>query len=142
MTKIRPDHIAVTLADCVRQDVDSTEVAAALAVTLRDVESTLSSVIGARGVAALYRRAVYLASAGHPWLSAALSDPGASAAHTTLQSVVSLQSREQAAAGAHAILHHFQSLLQTLVGASLTDRLLQAPLNNFSQRASAQDHRP
>lgn len=141
MTNIRPDPTAFNLADCVRQDLDSPAIAAALAATLQDIESTLSSVIGARGVAALYKRALLLATAGHPWLSAAHPEPDTPGGQTLLQCVVSGQSMEQAAAGAHAILHNFQRLLQTLVGSSLTERLLQSPWSKFSQRASTQDHR-
>ena len=142
MRKIRPGRTAVFLEDCVRQDADPLKIAAALAATLQDIELSLSSVIGARGVAALYRRALLLATTSHPWLAAAPSDPGAAATQTTLQSVVFLQTSDVAATGAHAILHNFQSLLQALVGSPLTHRLLQSVLTNFSQSASAQDDPP
>lgn len=142
MPRIRPAVIAVTLADCVRKNADPPEIAADLAATLQDVESTLSSVIGARGVAALYKRALLLAASGHPWLSGVPSEWGTPEAQTTLQTVISRQPPEQAASGAHTILHNFQSLLQALVGAPLTTRLLQPALTHYSQRATAHDRRP
>jgi hypothetical protein len=131
-----------TLADRVRSGGAPADAATDLVAALQDVEQALCSVIGPRGVAALCGRALFLASAEHGWLNDVRMGPDSTGDHAALRAAVASQDQAGAASGAQAILAAFQGLLQTMVGASLADRLLQYPLTNVCPRAPAQDRRP
>ena len=103
------------------------------------VSDALAPVLGSRGVAALYIRSVHLASASHPFLV------GIDATNTkvdlpALQALLIQQPESVIAAAGATFAAILTSLLEGLVGPSLTRRLLrdvQAPLISGS---TAQDH--
>ncbi|MEO8656316.1 MAG: hypothetical protein ABI409_19495, partial [Ramlibacter sp.] len=89
------------------------------------IDGALSPIIGAGGVAALYRRSVHLVVPGHPWLAAAYEGALQPGDFAPLRTALSLQTGANAAAAHDAILQTFQDLLDNLIGQSLTQRLLQ-----------------
>jgi hypothetical protein len=104
-----------------------------------EIDAALHPVIGHRGVAALYHRSLTLCAASHPWLR--IADAGVPAAVDPAALCVALeeQAAAEALAGATALLHAFHELLASLVGASLTDRLLRAVWAQSPRASSAQD---
>ena len=113
-------------------------VAAAVLGVWHRIGEFLVPMIGARGVEALFGRALQLTASAFPWLAAAGEDK------TSLAGVAArLASRDpQAAAEASvALLATFTELLATLIGASLTDRLLD-PVWTVSTPPAGQETRP
>lgn len=91
--------------------------------TWEQVAARLVPVIGARGVAVLFSRSLHLTSTTFPWLAAARHGDHA----TLLAGLKARLAASQAGAAAEAssvLLLTFVELLATLIGESLTDRLL------------------
>ena len=92
----------------------------------RQIAERLEPVIGARGVDALFARALYLTSRTFPWLAtnAALGN----SAEALAQLVVRFESQEAsvAAAAGDLLLLTFTELLTNMIGEPLTGRLLGA----------------
>lgn len=128
----RPKSLFETrLTDAYRQQWASDEAAvhdvAQLAVGfLRQAEATLSPIIGSRSVGALYQRSLYLTRSEHPWLAVAYGEWIPADPFVVLQQAVSRQTLSNAQAAVHALLRIFRALLDSLIGPSLTARLLSA----------------
>lgn len=120
---------------------DATQVADAVAAVWSDIDQALHPIIGQRGVLALYNRSLKLAAARHPWL--ADGHPGALAAidASALHAALARQQPAEALAAGQALLVGFRELLSSLIGASLTDRLL-GSVWGPAPEASAQDNAP
>jgi hypothetical protein len=122
------------VADCLQAAVrhqaargaDGAHIAAMAIATWRAVDEALSSIIGKSGFTALLRRSVFLTTGAYPWMSTVnVGDPrrnGLDTLHTTLAA----QSGVAAAAANGMLLQTFCDLLSGLIGASLTDHLLQS----------------
>jgi hypothetical protein len=103
---------------------DASPVATAVSDALLAMDEALAPVIGRRGVLALYGRSIHLSAAAHPWLETA-QPLGASVLDVAgLRSVLEQQAPPDAAAGGAAVLRNFHDLLASLVGPSLTERML------------------
>ena len=93
------------------------------------IDDALTPVIGARGLVALYLRSLHL-TAADPGLATAvgLGTMALNLANTPalLQALIARQSPAVAAAVGNTFLQVFYGLLSSLVGLSLTDRLLRA----------------
>ncbi|WP_202845260.1 hypothetical protein [Luteimonas saliphila] len=108
------------------EGADAARIAEAIGEIWDGIDVALAPVIGQRGVAALYRRSLHLAAAAHPWLELR-EDAQAPADLVALKSAISRQDHPaEATAGAVALLQAFQSVLTSLIGPSLTRRLLDA----------------
>jgi hypothetical protein len=118
---------------------DVGQVAQAILALWLEVDQALNPIIGQRGVAALYHRSLKLAAADHPWLADAQSGLLAAIDPSALESALLQQSAEQAAAGGSALFETFRGLLASLVGASLTERLLRSVWAPPSVAPPAQD---
>ena len=88
------------------------------------IDGALSPIVGARGVAALYKRSVHLAVPEHPWLAPAYEGALQPGNYASLRAALSRQTGANAAAAHDAILQTFQDLLNNLIGQSLSQRLL------------------
>jgi hypothetical protein len=103
------------------------------------VDEALTPIIGQRGVAALYRRSLYLSGAVHPWLSNTYEGVQPGMDLGALRSVLALQSSAAVAdAGSH-LLQTFYDLVATLIGPSLTARLLRSVWATSLSGPPAQD---
>jgi hypothetical protein len=119
-------RIAVTLAEQASDGVDAARIADHVVAVWQQVEDALTPIIGQRGVTALYKRSLYLVGADHPWL-ARLQEPDPPAVDVVaLRSALARQDPATAAAGGGALLQNLHELLASLVGPSLTGRLLAA----------------
>ena len=117
----RPAHFALPATE----SGDAAQIAERAARLWRDIEAALSPIVGVGGVDALYRRSIHLLRADYPWLEAARTDrlvPGDLFA--SLQHALSQSSDDDSAAASGRLLDTFHDLLTTLIGSSLTERLL------------------
>ncbi len=126
---MRPDsssHRRVTapLAWRIADDSTAAEIAAACGALWLELETVLSPIIGPRGVAALGWRSLHLTGVDHPWL--ATRPPGGpdKLDATLLVSLLAQRSSDEAAVTANCFLQTFHGLLSSLIGVSLTERLL------------------
>ncbi len=135
-------RIQAKIARLVTEGADAVRIADAAASTWRDVDTALSPIISQRGVAELYKRSLHLTHGNHPCLTAVYEgklEPGDFAA---LQTALSQQSSQNAAAAHGALLQSFCDLLVHLIGASLTEQLLRSVSNPHSSGDAAQDTTP
>jgi len=135
-------RLTAPLAHRVAEDADSRQIAAAINALWTDIEAALQPIVGRRGVAALFKRTLHVTAVRHPWLAtlAPGSDDSVDPAH--LAALFAAQAPPQAAEAGSAVFENFRDLLATLIGAPLSERLLQAAWSNSSSAAPAQDPTP
>lgn len=124
------------------EPVDAAQAADAMVATCQKIDAALIPIIGHRGVAALYGRSLHLVAATHPWLAAAHAGVEAPMDLAVLKSVLARQSGAGAAAGGRALVRTFLDLLATLIGRSLTERLLLSVWEDLLSGPAAQDISP
>lgn len=127
------------LADPGRPAPDAAHVAAAAVETWSRLDTTLSTIIGQRGVAALYKRSLFLTRGGHPCLMAAYDGASAPGDFGSLQLALNACSGAEAAAATDALFKTFTGLLGQLIGSSLTERLIGSIWHNPSSGPAVQD---
>lgn len=116
----------------------SQEVAEVIAKAFQDIAQVLVPIIGQRGMAALYRRSLHLA--GAPWAKIAAAIDAAALVMDTapLAAELAKQTAANATTAGTGLLQVFYVLLATLIGESLSERLLRPVWANFLSGASAQ----
>lgn len=116
-----------------------TDAITAQALTLwDDLSGALVPIIGQRGMSALFSRALHLAGARHAWLGEAVQAAGGVPAFSVLAGVGSRQAEDDAIVAIADLFETFERLLVTLIGASLSERLLQ-PLRDDPSDPPRQD---
>jgi hypothetical protein len=130
------------LANRVGSDADATQIAAAVLAIWEEIDDALTPLIGPLGLAALYRRTVHLSAAQHPWLAGRDEGVLTDTDPAVLKSLLAHRSSAEAAAGGSAFLDTFHELLASLIGPSLTARLLRSVWDNPSSGPAAQDTSP
>ena len=138
-------RLAAPLSGRVQDESSAEQIAAACGALWLELDAALSPIIGPRGVAALIQRSLHLASAVHPWLSARQPGGPATLDAAALVSLLAQRSSDDAAAAAETFLQTFHGLLTSLIGGSLTERLLRAawgPPEPSSNTSSTQDTKP
>ena len=119
--------VAVPLAHRVSADGDAAQVARVSCEIWHEIDTVLRPIIGLRGAVALFNRSVQLTSTHWPVLAhSALPDTATALETAALQSLLAQCSPADALACGNALLHTFHHLLSTLIGASLTERLLRS----------------
>jgi hypothetical protein len=91
------------------------------------IDSVLHPIVGHRGVAALYQRSLKLTLPSHGWLADGLSNHAGLTADIdteALRAMLMQQSAAEAAEAGNALFREFRNLLASLIGGSLTHRLL------------------
>lgn len=142
MASSESGRIAVTLAEQVREGADAACVADHVVAVWQQVGDALTPIIGQRGVAALYKRSLFLIAKDHPWLPRLQEADPPAIDVAVLHSALAQQDPGAAAAGGGALLQTFHELLASLVGPSLTGRLLAAAWALPISGPSAQDTSP
>ena len=130
------------LARRVAVDADVQHISAAIVSTWHDIDKALSPVLGHRGVAALYRRCLNLCSEAHPWLLAAQTAALAELDTSPLAAALLQQTPAAAGQAGTALFAQLHELLCSLVGPSLTDRLLNTVWAHSSGAAPEQELSP
>jgi hypothetical protein len=138
-----PKGLQAILAQLAAQDAEAIRIAdTAVAIWLR-IDAALSPIIGHGGVAALFERSLYLTSIDHPWLLAAHQRAPATGQFVqALRAALAAQTRADAAIGIGALLQTFLDLLTSLIGAELTERLLQSVWDHPSSGPAVRDITP
>jgi hypothetical protein len=98
--------------------------AEATAATWRLVATQLAPVIGARGLDVLFSRALHQTSVEFPWLAIAVDRGGSASPLPSLMVCLTGQLASTAAEASYMLLLTFTELLATLIGESLTTRIL------------------
>jgi len=117
-------QIVASLAHRVGPNADIEKVAQAIISTLQNMGAALTSIIGPQGVTALYRRSLHLCASNHPRLAGTYDSVQTSMDLTALSSVLAKQSEADALFFGEVLLTTYYELLTTLIGPSLTVRLL------------------
>lgn len=119
---------------------DAGQVAQIVAALWGDIAEVLSPVIGQRGVAALYKRSLYLAAESRSWPGAAALSGGVPDMDLDLlRAELARCPPGQAAAAGAALLTSFHSLVASLIGSSLSEQLLGGVWAKLFSGSSAQD---
>jgi hypothetical protein len=129
----------VPLADRVSDGADAEQVADAIVAIWLEIDQALHPIIGHRGVAALYNRSLHLTAVAYPWLAIDQPAVPATVDPAGLRSTLVQRAAAEAAAGGSALFLTFHELLASLVGASLTDRLLRSVWTHSSAVLPVQD---
>ncbi len=106
------------------------------------LHAALAPVIGQGGAAALYKRALHLARADYPWLAAVYEGTPAPGDFRSLGVALAAQTAPVAAAAHATVLRTLNDLLSTLIGPSLTERLLKPASHLLSAGPAVQDASP
>jgi len=133
------DGIAIFLKRTVRNGASSLQVAEAVSVALQGIDEALTPIIGKRGVAALHQRAVHLARGSSAWLIVTKDGVPTAMDFEALKTALAQQQALDAAEQGGLLLQTFHALLTTLVGPSLTERLLRPAWATLLSGPSAQD---
>jgi hypothetical protein len=119
-------RIVETLEQRASDGIDASALADVIVSAWQQIEVALTPIIGQRSVATLYKRSFYLASREHTWLMGMHDGMQTTMNLGALKSALVEQSSAEIATGAGAALQMFYEVLANLVGASLTERLLQS----------------
>jgi|SRR5688572_12708807 len=133
------EHTHASLTRLAADGADALRIADAAAAVWRELDATLSPIIGRRGVAALFKRSVLLTAPLHTSLVAAQLELETDGDFESLRTLLNQQSVANAIATNGALLQRFVGLLTALIGASLTERLLQSVLDNPPRHGAVQE---
>ena len=126
------------LASRIGHDAGAAQIAAALDSLWREVDRVLSPIVGRRGVSALFERSLQVAHRTDPRLVALLDDGELPLDPTAFASLIASQTDADAARWGEAFLQAFHALLISLIGPSLTERLLHTAWGPPAPEAPAQ----
>ena len=133
------DDIVATLDAAVSAGASSEDVATLVAAAVRGIDQALTPVLGSRGVAALYKRSLHLSRPKQPWLPAPAEGDESSLELASLTVVLATRTSAEAASAGAVVIDRFCALLASLIGESLTERLLRPIRATYSSGPSAQD---
>ncbi|SED24629.1 hypothetical protein [Pseudomonas costantinii] len=117
-------RIVASLAHRVGPHSDTASIAEAIAAILQAMDAALTPIIGQHGFIALYRRSLHLCASAHPCLAGTYESLPAAMDLIALKSVLVEQTDIDALFLGGVLLTTLYELLTTLIGPSLTARLL------------------
>jgi hypothetical protein len=130
------EHLQSSLSKRAAAGWDSGSIASLIVSVWRDIDAALAPIIGHRGVAALFRRTLHLVRHDYPWLTASHESMADPMDFTALHSTLSQRTSANVVAANGALLQKFLEQLASLIGESLTERLLRAVVDTHSTGAS------
>ncbi len=123
--------IAAALEHLAASGAPAAQIAGSVASTWRHVEESLTPILGPQGVVALYKRSLVLTSRSHSWLAPLVeAAPGAIDLAALTAAMTQQESNDAGRAGGE-LLETFYGLVNSLIGASLTHRLLRFMWQTF-----------
>lgn len=140
MQSDQTDGIAAHLGGLAAAGGSSERVADSVGSTLLGIEQALSPIVGPRGVAAIYTRSLHLSKQGFAWLPDASTSAAMAGDVGTLTRVLVGRTPAEAALAGARVLGEFHALMTTLIGTSLTERLLRSVWAPFLSSPPAQDN--
>lgn len=117
--------LLTALARRIENPSDAGQVAVSVVNIWREINASLTPVLGERGVAEIYKRSLSLTT-DYPWLMRMQQDVKGFIDLDALSRGLRAQSSGEACAAARALLESFYTLLTTLIGTTLTERLLRS----------------
>jgi len=123
-SELRREAIRRTLARRAGGTPDASSVAKATLGIWHQVSARLAPVIGARGVDALFSRSLQLTSAAFPWLAIIGENMESADLLANIETRLAWREPETALEVSYTLLVTFTELMATLIGESLTGRLL------------------
>lgn len=108
----------------------------------KDINAVLTPLVGQGGVAALYNRSLHLTAKVHPWLAVPPDGINSAIDLDAIHTLLSGRSLADATAGGKAFLGTFHELLASLIGLSLTERLLFPVWDKYMNASLEQDSSP
>ncbi len=106
------------------------------------INAALAPIVSDRGVGALYRRSLYLIRSDFPWLGGVYEGALLPGEFAPLQAALTRQTGAEAVRATESLLRTFHDLLTSLIGGSLTERLLGSVWDNHSGGDAVQDTSP
>ncbi|WP_277758038.1 hypothetical protein [Pseudomonas sp. A34-9] len=135
-------QIIAALAHRVGPNADSARIAQAIVSTLQAMDAALTPIIGQQGVAALYRRSLHLCASRHPRVARLAERVQVLPDLKALNSELVTESEADVLFFGEVMLITFYELLTTLIGPSLTARLLHNVWKPSLSDTSAQENSP
>lgn len=123
-------------------DEDAARIGERTLATWQGFDAAMAPIIGSGGVAALYRRSLFLSHAQHPWLPGVHEGALDAVEFEELRAAIALRPAAEAQAAADALIKTFRELLAELIGHSLTERLLRPAAAPTSHGHTVQDKLP
>lgn len=106
-------------------DINVSDLADSVITRWRQIDLALTPIIGRRGILAIYKKALNLTQVDFPWLPV-LSEDDNSFDFASLQAALVRQTSAAVMAANLALHRSFNKLLVSLIGESLSERLLQS----------------
>lgn len=113
------------------------ELAAESVARWRQIDAALTPIIGRRGIVAIYKKAHNLTRADFPWLASTSEDDTSFDNFTSLHTALAQQTSAAIMAANLSLHRSFNKLLVSLIGESLSERLLQSIDACFHREALA-----
>lgn len=135
-------QIVASLAHRVGPNADIAQIAQAIVSTMQNMDAALAPIIGQQGVVALYRRSLHLCISTHPRLAGTYDSVQAAMDLTVLTSILVQQSEADALFFGETLLTTLYELLSTLIGPSLTARLLRGVWEPSLSDTPSQENSP
>lgn len=135
-------RIVASLALRVDHAADSPQVANVIITMLQDTNAALVPIIGPKGVAALYRRSLHLSTSSHPRLAFAYTRLAAPLDLADLNTVLIQQNQADIIVFGEELFKALYTLLASLIGPSLSSRLLLDVWDNNLSAPPAQETLP
>ncbi|WLH85146.1 hypothetical protein [Pseudomonas sp. FP2338] len=135
-------RIVATLAHRVGPHADTASIAEAIVAILQALDAALTPIIGQHGVVALYRRSLHLCVSTHPRLAGTYDSVPATMDLIALKSVLVEQQGTEALFFGEVLLTTLYELLTTLIGPSLTARLLRGVWEPSLSDTPSQENSP
>lgn len=119
-------RILATLAARTRHQTGEGGIASCVVALCAEIGAALTPIIGPRGVSALYKRSLFLTAQAHPALLGLQENVQAEMDLSPLMTALTPLSDAEATLVGGALLIAFYELISSLVGPSLTERLLRS----------------
>ena len=121
-------------------DVPVAELAAESVARWRQIDVALTPIIGRRGMVAIYKQALNLTHADFPWLGRVPEDESSFDNYVPLLEALEQQTSAKIVAANLALHRTFNNLLVSLIGESLSERLLASIDACFHHQAIQGNH--
>lgn len=130
-----PESLSESMAEQPSEAMDSAQTADLAVATWSKIDDALWPIIGHAGMAALFKRSLYLARSHQPALTAMVEAELAPGDFALLREILAQQA--DAPAVQANLLKIFLDLLTSLIGAELTERLLRSVWDNTPNSGEA-----
>ncbi|HMH66411.1 MAG TPA: hypothetical protein VK519_00675 [Pinirhizobacter sp.] len=127
---LESDRIVKALGRRAGDEPGVAEIAQSIVSIWNEIDMALGPILGERGVAMLYKRSLFLTGAAHEWLPRVTEALPTALDLAPLEAALMQQGNTVALHGGSALFRTFYELLSSLVGPSLTERLLRPIWDN------------